>query len=156
MACENVKKADICVIAVGYNRPDAMARLLNSISQADFENDTVDFLQYAKDAYDENVVDSSAYVVDTSLNDSIRNGRWVTGGVFDDTASTFTDSVENTMQAKIDSTSALRDRQSDSLVRAQRDSIMKYSGFDSSAAAVKNLFSGYADACPENQNHYTS
>ena len=44
MACENVKKADICVIAVGYNRPDAMARLLNSISQADFENDTVDLL----------------------------------------------------------------------------------------------------------------
>lgn len=43
MACKN-KKADICIIAVGYNRPDGMARLLNSIGEADFQNDTVDLL----------------------------------------------------------------------------------------------------------------
>ncbi len=44
MACENTKKADICVIAVGYNRPDAMKRLLDSIADAEFGNDCVDLL----------------------------------------------------------------------------------------------------------------
>ncbi len=43
MACEK-KKADICIIAVGYNRPEGMLRLLNSIAEADFENNTVDLL----------------------------------------------------------------------------------------------------------------
>lgn len=44
MFCESKKTSDICVIAVGYNRPDAMQRLLDSISRADFENDSVDLL----------------------------------------------------------------------------------------------------------------
>lgn len=36
--------ADICVIAVGYNRPDAMNRLLNSLKVTDYEGDNIDLL----------------------------------------------------------------------------------------------------------------
>ena len=37
-------KDRICVIAVGYNRPDAMLRLLNSLGEADYLGDNVDLL----------------------------------------------------------------------------------------------------------------
>lgn len=35
---------NLCVVAVGYNRPDAMKRLLNSLVKADYEQDKVDLL----------------------------------------------------------------------------------------------------------------
>lgn len=36
--------ADICIIAVGYNRPNSMNRLLNSLANSDYEEDNVDLL----------------------------------------------------------------------------------------------------------------
>ena len=39
-----IKKADICIIAVGYNRPEAMFRLLSSLSVANYAEDNVDLL----------------------------------------------------------------------------------------------------------------
>lgn len=39
-----MNNAKFCVIAVGYNRPDAMCRLLNSIVDADYDGDCVDLL----------------------------------------------------------------------------------------------------------------
>ena len=35
-------KASVCIVAVGYNRPWAMARLLNSLARANYEGNTVD------------------------------------------------------------------------------------------------------------------
>lgn len=35
---------DIAVITVGYNRPDSMQQLLNTVVNADYENDKVDLI----------------------------------------------------------------------------------------------------------------
>ncbi len=36
--------ADFCIIAIGYNRPDSMKRLLNSLASADYEVNSIDLL----------------------------------------------------------------------------------------------------------------
>lgn len=38
------KNVHTCIIAVGYNRPDSMERLLNSLQRADYTDDMVDLL----------------------------------------------------------------------------------------------------------------
>lgn len=38
------EKAKMCIITVGYNRPDSMQRLLASLLEADYRGDTVDLL----------------------------------------------------------------------------------------------------------------
>ena len=39
-----MENVEFCIIVVGYNRPDAMSRLLNSLRDADYSGDNVDLL----------------------------------------------------------------------------------------------------------------
>ncbi|MBE6555936.1 MAG: hypothetical protein E7663_06930 [Ruminococcaceae bacterium] len=39
-----MSRANTCIVAVGYNRPDAMGRLLNSLQRADYQGDRVDLV----------------------------------------------------------------------------------------------------------------
>lgn len=41
---ENPKINKVAIVAVGYNRPDAMARLLHSVENAEYGNDSVDLI----------------------------------------------------------------------------------------------------------------
>ena len=110
--------------------------------------DTYDFKKIYKQGFDSAQSDTG-YAVDSSLHNLIKSASYVDGSDFDFTELNV-DSVTSEINRKLDSSNVALNLMSDSMVRAYADSMMKYSGIDRGAPAIRRFFSQGGTGCPRN------
>lgn len=113
--------------------------------QMNITNDTLDFEKYFRKGFDSALVDTS-YDKDTSFLSFYSSVEYADTTAFRDNDNV--DSVENAINRKLDSAQAVYNSRSDSLTRAYLDTMSKYSGIDSTGAAVNRLFASQQSGCP--------
>lgn len=113
--------------------------------QMNITNDTLDFEKYFRQGFDSALVDTS-YDKDTSFLNFYSSVEYADTTAFRDNDNV--DSVENVINRKLDSAQAVYNSRSDSLTRAYLDTMSKYSGIDSTGAAINRLFMSQQSGCP--------
>lgn len=107
-------------------------------------NDTLDFGRLYGEGWDSSFSDTSL-VHDSTLGNEIKSYNWIGGDNYTDSG--FVDSVESTLDGKLDSTGLMYNARSDSMTEAYADTMMKYGGLDSAGRALNDFFASQNNSC---------
>lgn len=107
-------------------------------------NDTLDFGRLYGEGWDSSFSDTSL-VYDSTLGNEIKSYNWIGGDNYTDSG--FVDSVESTLDDKLDSTGLMYNARSDSMTEAYADTMMKYGGLDSAGRALNEFFASQNNSC---------
>lgn len=107
-------------------------------------NDTLDFGKLYGEGWDSSFSDTSLFQ-DSTLGNEIKSYNWIGGDNYTDSG--FVDSVESTLDGKLDSTGLMYNARSDSMTEAYADTLMKYGGLDSAGRALNDFFASQNNSC---------
>ena len=116
----------------------------NAVFDPRVSSDTLNFASMYRQGWDSTYSDTSL-VTDSSLGNEIKSYRWLNGSDYTDSG--FVDSVESTLDGKLDSLGQVYNARSDSMTAAYADTMMKYGGLDSAGRALNEFFASGNQSC---------